>query len=546
MTSIGNATSLAGIALQATDVIPVERPGVTTPYKTTVSSLALPITKMANIEDYGGIEGGTADCTTAFDAAVATGYPVFIPKGSWLFSSAAGLIPSKTKIIGYGYETNLIFDGSSGYLFQTQPSNGSTYTNINVEIRDLRITLNNDDTGGIFWDRCYYQQGSNITVYGTGQSASSNQVGMKFDGGATIGSYYGRFNQIYLQSLHTGLLLPLKANVQTFSDLVIRNTYLPIDIDGCYGFSWIGGTAESYGDPTDLVTYWPAITTASDGGTVLGVSFEGHNNSSVITYADTDVCGWYIQGHFSVNGARTTGGDESKNILIDNVDARKSIINGQKFGIHRLTGTDVSSKYLELSSDDVAHGITDFAPTTTLGYARRVSNDGGVQLDGLTEDAVGMLLQSHVTTGNTTKNSTADGAIRMVARKKTGTTSGAMGSNENLLVVRDYGSTRMILDAEGELHLDAAVPAAFDTFDDITLLNGLRASLLPTNRDLSVRFGQFADESRQVLESAGIVSYNPDGTPAMVSMKGLSMLLVDALRQFAEKTEARLSSLENK
>ena len=69
-TSIGNATSLPAASLQATDIIPVERPGVTTPYKTRVSSLTKAVTGMINVVDYGAVGGGIIDDTDAIQAAI--------------------------------------------------------------------------------------------------------------------------------------------------------------------------------------------------------------------------------------------------------------------------------------------------------------------------------------------------------------------------------------------------------------------------------------------------------------------------------------------
>lgn len=54
----------------------------------------------ANIKDYGAVGDGTTDCTTAIAAAIATGYPVFVPTGTFLATTIA--LATSTKLFGTG------------------------------------------------------------------------------------------------------------------------------------------------------------------------------------------------------------------------------------------------------------------------------------------------------------------------------------------------------------------------------------------------------------------------------------------------------------
>ena len=107
-TSIGNATRLTASGLQPTDVIPVERPGVTTPYKTKLSSLSLAAAGAVNIRDYGALGDGVTDDGASLRAAVAAagaaGRNVYIPKGRYKITAAAS-IPSNMAIFGEGDES---------------------------------------------------------------------------------------------------------------------------------------------------------------------------------------------------------------------------------------------------------------------------------------------------------------------------------------------------------------------------------------------------------------------------------------------------------
>ncbi|MFA6271222.1 MAG: glycosyl hydrolase family 28-related protein, partial [Candidatus Paceibacterota bacterium] len=117
-TSIGNATRLAAASLQATDVIPVERPGVTTPYKTRVSSLATLVNGTIDIRDYGAVGDGITDDTAAIqnaiNAAAGTGYAVFIPPTSTFWNVTYAIrVPSNVTIFGVGERSHIKHTGGT-------------------------------------------------------------------------------------------------------------------------------------------------------------------------------------------------------------------------------------------------------------------------------------------------------------------------------------------------------------------------------------------------------------------------------------------------
>jgi hypothetical protein len=92
-----------------------------------------------------------------------------------------------------------------------------------------------------------------------------------------------------------------------------------------------------------------------------------------------------------------------------------------------------------------------------------------------------------------------------------------------------------IIDIEGELHLDATLNQnAWDEYDDVALLNGLRALSLPTREQMEERWHGWIEYARPVLEKTGVVTYNEDGHH-YVATRRLNMLQIDAIRQLSDR-----------
>jgi hypothetical protein len=108
------------------------------------------------------------------------------------------------------------------------------------------------------------------------------------------------------------------------------------------------------------------------------------------------------------------------------------------------------------STGDVVHGMTSVAEPNTYGLVMKISGTaGGLMLRGLGSAANALAMQAHQTTNNTAKSTIGYGAFDVDTYKKTsGTTSGAMDANANLMTIRSSGTTRFIFDAEGSGHAD--------------------------------------------------------------------------------------------
>jgi len=127
-------------------------------------------------------------------------------------------------------------------------------------------------------------------------------------------------------------------------------------------------------------------------------------------------------------------------------------------------------------SSDVAHGITSFAETNSfVTISKGDGNEGGLMLRGFSEGVAGAYIQSLYTTDNTTKTTSATGAIEFWSRKKSGTTVGAPGADANLAVFKANGTARFILDAEGSGHADVEW-TTYDVENDFAAVNDIEAA----------------------------------------------------------------------
>jgi hypothetical protein len=198
---------------------------------------------------------------------------------------------------------------------------------------------------------------------------------------------------------------------------------------------------------------------------------------------------------------------------------------------------------LALKSSDVAHGMTDMTETDTYALmAKQSGATGGLRLSGFSEDIVGLNLLGFFVNEDTSRSTAATGAVMTNALKKSGTGTTTPGANANLFVVRSNSLARFLVDAEGDIHMDATSNInAWDEFDDVALLAGVREAMNP-----SLRLREFVEEARPVLERTGVVSYNPDGHH-FISLKKLHGLEIDAMRQLYQRNrelEERVEALE--
>lgn len=160
---------------------------------------------------------------------------------------------------------------------------------------------------------------------------------------------------------------------------------------------------------------------------------------------------------------------------------------------------------LIIRSTDVVHGFTSDTDASSYGTFRKSSpTNGGLAIAGYTETTTAMNLNAQYTTGDTAKTTSAGGALIITANKLSGSTAGAMGANDNAVVIRNNTGTRIIFTAEGQMYFHGAAAASFDEWDDIALARSLDLTLKKPGL-IETAWDAFVSYRRDDLERAGIL-----------------------------------------
>jgi hypothetical protein len=199
---------------------------------------------------------------------------------------------------------------------------------------------------------------------------------------------------------------------------------------------------------------------------------------------------------------------------------------------------------MAFKSSDVAHGYTTPTEADTYGFLKKAAAaDGGLLLAGFSEVTVAAGLAGYGTTDDTAKSSAAIGYVHIDAAKLSSGTYGAPGADANILVVRSHDGNvavaKMIIDAEGDLHLDGTSTGTFDVHDD-----ALAAADLA--RVLAGRGDETQGYNAEKLQSMRLVSLSTetDARP-FVSQKRKDMLILGALGQIRETVMLTQQSVQD-
>lgn len=240
--------------------------------------------------------------------------------------------------------------------------------------------------------------------------------------------------------------------------------------------------------------------------------------------------GWtgiYIDATSSARLIRTS---KDKFLIADTANAKST----QGLTINQGAYDD---EILSLKSSDVAHGVTDWTETDTYGVMMKYSaTAGGLHIVGLCDTGtVGLSHHGLSVAADTTKATTSIGTQAFNHSLKSGTGVSAIGANGNLVVFRNNGTTRFILDGDGDSHQDVGTAwTNFDEYDDIALLTLASAHLTRPDDPLKASFGAWLEQNRQPLQDAKLVTFNSNGHH-FVNWSRMHMLEIGAVRQLADR-----------
>lgn len=232
------------------------------------------------------------------------------------------------------------------------------------------------------------------------------------------------------------------------------------------------------------------------------------------------------------------------------IDTAGSLFVGDTSNANSTLGLTINQganddEILSLKSSDIAHGMTSVAETDTFArFLKFSATDGGLYVDGLADTgATGMQLRGVMVTANSTKTTGGLAAVMIDSALKSGTGVASSGANANMVAFRDNGTTRFILDADGDSHQDVGTAwTNFDHLDDIATLDAVAYNVARADDPIKRKFGDWMLEKRDSLTANKIVTFNDDGHH-FVNMSKLTMLHTGALRQLGEKHEALMAEL---
>ena len=133
-----------------------------------------------------------------------------------------------------------------------------------------------------------------------------------------------------------------------------------------------------------------------------------------------------------------------------------------------------------LKSSLVDHAMTALVENDTWFQMLKYQSTGGANIRGATEGSIGIQLASFATSANTTKTASGTAGIHLGSYITNGSTSvTSMSGNGNLVAIQSGGTTRALVDAEGDLYIDNGglfsdpYVQVFDEYDDALLIRAL-------------------------------------------------------------------------
>ena len=210
---------------------------------------------------------------------------------------------------------------------------------------------------------------------------------------------------------------------------------------------------------------------------------------------------------------------------------------------------------IALKQDNVAHGMTDLQETTTyLNISQWFTDIGGARLRAYSENEYAIEIQGHYTTSNTTKTTAGVAAVSTYSAKKSGSSIGNNGANDNLFTIRgEEGTirTRFLVDEDGDYHYDGADGGAFDDYSDAEMVRATAVALSDPSQIVRSKWDKLVRYQKDDLVEAGLIGAvtleeEQEGHRGLVNGSQMQRLHTGAIWQLHCATQEIKEFYENK
>jgi hypothetical protein len=194
---------------------------------------------------------------------------------------------------------------------------------------------------------------------------------------------------------------------------------------------------------------------------------------------------------------------------------------------------------LTLKSSDIAHGMTDNGETDTYFFMKKGNpTEGGVYMQGFSESASpGVRITGATTSASQTEATNTEGSINLEGSLKSGNSIDAHGADDNILIVRNHGTTNFIVKGDGELFSNqSATVGTYDAYEDAQLVRAF--DLNHMQGVINSKFDKFVQYNKDDLVKARLIGKDENGNAtSFVNWTGMSRLHNGAIWQQYEKTQ---------
>jgi len=385
-------------------------------------------------------------------------------------------------------------------------------------------------------DMGFTQSAGNIGDASNPKGIEGIYIGVELDYGYVYGDVYGFDIYISHKSTHSGIsddiyagaiYLDLYGNVaddvrayyaslNQYAGTIgneIRNVFSYVNLDGGTVSGWAVHGAYIVIDQESGHTLNRAY------GLKIWADFDGTVNTHTALL--------FLEGYSNVDYAIWVLDATSPSIL-GPVFVNDSATTDLTIGITINSGSAYGNMLFKSST--VAHGMTNNFETDSFAWFGKYDDTGALEIDAMSggSEIKAFIVYAVAGAESNTHSTGASAPVVFDGAKKNGTDHTALTSDNNILAIRNHGSTMAIFGADGDLYLDTALNQnAWDEYDDVALLSGFRG------------IEEWVEYAKPILEKTGVVTYNDDGHH-FISMKRLNFLQIDAIRQL----HGRITRLE--